>query len=85
MSKDNIVDEIMNAMMVKRRYFFMNSNASQPAVRIYVSREVMRDLLYCDSFYAIQDTKEKQRQLNGIDLIVMENDGYHICVEHPNY
>ena len=80
---DSILDVIMNELYGKRDNFCRN-NDCDPLIRIYVSRKIMHDLLDCTSFYDMQHTGDFQRRLYGYDVIIMENDGYHICVEHPD-
>ena len=81
--KDSILDEILNEMMIKRRNFCMN-NDRDPVIRIYVSRKVMYDLMNVYDFMCSHTAETTERKLHGYDVIVMYNDGYHICVEHPD-
>lgn len=79
----SILDQIIDEMCSKRNNFCRN-NDRDPVIRIYVSRSIVLDLINLDAFEHQHTGHNGGKKIHGYDVIIMESDGYHISVEHPN-
>ena len=79
----SILDQIIDEMCGKRNNFYRN-NLCEAVIRIYVSRSIAYDLINLDAFEHQHTGHNGGKKIHGYDVIIMESDGYHICVEHPN-